>query len=179
MKRVLLHVCCGPCTTYPLRALRDEGYEVDGLFYNPNIHPYREFKRRSKTMAQYAQLAELSCELDQNYDLKATLEVLMQSAKRCEACYLHRLERTARTGKEQGFDAFSTTLLVSPYQDHDLVASSGETASRKHGIPFLYRDFRPGWEQGVTLAKGAQLYRQPYCGCVFSEYERFSGGEAR
>ena len=175
--RILLHTCCGPCTAFPLSRLRDEGHDVEAFFYNPNIHPYREFLRRIKTMCQYAELVDLPCQLDRHYPLGETLQVLMGATKRCDACYAHRLERAAQEASCKGFDAFSTTLLVSPYQDHDAVRSAGEAAGQLHDISFLYRDFRPGYEQGVRWAKRAQLYRQPYCGCVFSEYERFGGGD--
>ncbi len=176
--KVLLHACCGPCTAFPLAQLQEEGHEVEVFFFNPNIHPYREFRRRVKTMKQYAELVNVPCECDDDYDLKGSLEVLMQATQRCEACYLHRLERAAGKARSGEFDAFSTTLLVSPYQDHGLVRNAGKRVAERHGVPFLYRDFRPGWEKGVAMAKRAQLYRQPYCGCVFSEYERFGGGDA-
>lgn len=92
---------------------------------------------------------------------------------RCGYCYLCRLEKTAKYAKENGFDAFSTTLLISPYQDHELLKKTGDMLSKKYGIEFLYKDFRPGFRYGQNKARELGLYMQKYCGCVFSEEERY------
>lgn len=174
--RVLLHTCCGPCTAYPLLRLREEGHEVEGFFFNPNIHPWREHQRRARTMAQYAGMVGLPLTAGESWDVRAFLEAALAApspAERCRACYRLRLTSTAREARARGFDAFTTTLLVSPFQRHGLVAAAGAHAGDLHQIAFLGRDFRPGWERGVELARRASLYRQNYCGCLFSEYERF------
>jgi len=180
--RLFLHCCCGPCTVYPLQVLREEGYNVSGYFDNPNIHPYREFRARAEAFRQMADLSGLPAQIDEAYGI----EVFMQSIEgldegvyravspaRCGMCYRLRLERAAVACVEAGFDTFSTTLLVSPYQDHDRIRETGESVAAAHGLTFLYRDFRPGFRQGQATAKEMGLYMQGYCGCVFSEYERY------
>ncbi len=126
--RVLLHTCCGPCTAYPLLRLREEGHEVEGFFFNPNIHPWREHQRRARTMAQYAGMVGLPLTADESWDVRAFLEAALAApspAERCRACYRLRLTSTAREARARGFDAFTTTLLVSPFQRHGLVAAAG------------------------------------------------------
>ncbi|MBO8126046.1 MAG: epoxyqueuosine reductase QueH [Firmicutes bacterium] len=175
-EKILLHNCCGPCTIYPLKALREEGFEVYGFFFNPNIHPYREYLRRRDTLLQYAEMQNFPVEVSSEYPFQDFLKAVSgQGKERCRTCYSLRLAKTAKRAKEQGYAGFSSTLLVSPFQDHALIAELGEKIGEKEGIPFIYRDFREGYKSAVGRAKQLQLYRQPYCGCIFSEYERFSG----
>lgn len=172
--RVLMHVCCGPCTVYPLRVLREEGVEVRGYFYNPNIHPFREFKRRIGALVQLADLQEFAVEIDREYGLVEYLRrVVNHEDTRCPICYDMRLERAAARAAELAMDAFTTTLLYSRYQNHALLREKGEAFARKYGIGFLYRDFRKGWQEGIDGAIEMGLYRQPYCGCIYSEQERY------
>lgn len=174
MSRLLLHNCCAPCTIHPLAVLRDEGWDVSGWFYNPNIHPYREWQHRRDTLAQYAALTQFPVTWVEGYDLPAFLqEALAAGSDRCLSCYRRRLSSVARAAREGGYDAFSTTLLVSPYQRHDELRRLGEEIARTEGIPFVYRDFRPGFRAAQARAKELELYRQPYCGCIFSERERY------
>lgn len=178
--KVLMHICCAPCTIYPLRKLRDEGMYVSGYFYNPNIHPYTEFRKRLSTVQDYAEHAVLPLEIDDAYDLRTFLSGVLDNGKeRCLFCYRFRLERAFRKGIQEKVDAVTTTLLYSKYQRHDDIRKIGEALSDSYGIPFLYRDFRTGWREGVVESKALNMYRQQYCGCIFSEAERYGGIDAR
>ena len=169
-----MHLCCAPCTIYPLRVLRDEGAEVVGLFYNPNVHPYQEYRRRLETLQEYASDRVLEIVREESYPIEEFLRrVSFREAERCRLCYEMRLEHTARTARSGGFDAFTTTLLYSRFQKHDLIRMIGEGLSERLGIPFYYRDFRVGWSEGVRISKELGMYRQNYCGCLYSEKERF------
>ncbi len=157
-----------------------EGFEAAGLYYNPNIQPSREFRRRLETLREYAAEAGLSLIEAGPYrpdeHLGATLPVWDDRASRCRTCYELRLERTAREAVARGFDAFTTTLLVSPYQLHEEVRRAGERAAAAGAggaAVFLYRDFRPGWRETLEASREMGLYRQPYCGCLWSEVERY------
>jgi predicted adenine nucleotide alpha hydrolase (AANH) superfamily ATPase len=172
--RILLHICCAPCTIYPLRILREEGGEVCGLFYNPNIHPYVEYRKRLETIDTYAGQVELHIIREEAYPMEAFLrQVAFREEERCRHCYHLRLDRTAKTARKGRFDAFTTTLLYSRFQKHDLIRGIGERVAGTHGIPFLYRDFREGWSEGVRISRELGMYRQPYCGCIYSEKERY------
>jgi hypothetical protein len=172
--KVLLHICCAPCTIYPLKVLRGEGHEVTGFFYNPNIHPSTEFHRRQEALAAYGRVALLPLIMDSSYDFEAFIEaVLPLGADRCPVCYRMRLDRTFRRAVEEGADAVCATLLYSRYQRHEAIAAIAEELSAKYAVPFLYRDFRKGWKEGQEGARRLNIYRQSYCGCIFSEHERF------
>jgi predicted adenine nucleotide alpha hydrolase (AANH) superfamily ATPase len=154
------------------------GHRPTAFFFNPNIHPYREFERRLEAMKLFARSEALDLLIDDRYDLRSLLEKMLRSPEkpeRCLSCYRLRLGETARTCREGAFDAFSTTLLVSPYQYHDLVRKAGEEAAADHGVRFLYNDFRNGWAETIATAREKRLYRQGYCGCIFSEVERYRG----
>ena len=172
--KILLHTCCGPCSIFPVGWLREAGHALQGFFFNPNIHPYKEFSKRLDTLAEYAADVELPLMIDKRYLLEEFLTTVMHSERlRCEVCYEMRLTETARQARLLGCDAFSTTLLVSPYQKHELIRRSGEAAGDANGIAFLYEDFRTGWQEGVRISRELEMYRQPYCGCIFSEKERY------
>lgn len=175
-KRILLHICCAPCSIYTVKELRREGAEVSGYFYNPNIHPYTEFSKRLATLREYAKIALLPLAVDSSYELEAFLAgALALGRDRCLFCYRMRLERAFQKAAEGGFDAVTTTLLYSRYQRHDDIKGIGEELSAAHGVPFLYRDFRTGWQEGINESKGLNMYRQQYCGCILSEKERYGG----
>jgi len=172
--KILLHVCCGPCTLYPLRVLREEGLEVVGFFFNPNIHPYQEFRRRIRALEAVSAEKGLDVLWDKTYGLRSFLrKVVFCENRRCEVCYAIRLEATVKKALEIGVHTFTTTLLYSRYQAHDLIRQIAEDLSFRYGVEFLYRDFREGWGQGQEEAKRLEIYRQPYCGCIFSEQERY------
>ena len=171
---LLLHICCAPCTIYPLQTLRNQGIHVKGYFYNPNIHPYLEYEKRKETLKTYAGISQFDLIIDDRYDLELFLNHTRPwGPERCRACYEIRLEATARKAKAEGFEAFSTTLLYSRYQKHDWVREVGTRLGDRLAISFHYQDFRSGWYEGAQKSKELGLYRQPYCGCVFSEKERF------
>ena len=179
-QRVLMHVCCAPCSIYTLKRLREEGMYVSGYFYNPNIHPYTEFRKRLSTLQVYAGHAALPLEIDDAYDLGTFLRGALEYGKdRCLFCYRFRLERVFEKGIDEKADAVTTTLLYSKYQRHDEIRKIGEELSDSYNIPFLYRDFRIGWKEGVVESKALNMYRQQYCGCIFSEAERYGGANAR
>ncbi len=172
--KVLLHVCCVNCLLYPLKALQREGVEVWGFFYNPNIHPYQEYARRRDALKEYVERIGLRMIWRDSYDLKKFLQaVVFREGKRCQICYHMRLEATAQVARHGRFDAFSTTLLYSKHQKFSLVADIGEALGRQYGVNFLLRDFREGWREGIEESKALGLYRQQYCGCIYSEKERF------
>jgi predicted adenine nucleotide alpha hydrolase (AANH) superfamily ATPase len=175
-KHILLHTCCAPCSVYTVKELRREGARVSGYFYNPNIHPFTEFTRRLATLEEYAKVAVMPLAVDSGYELERFLAGALPLGKdRCLFCYRMRLERTFEKAAEGGFDALTTTLLYSRYQRHDDIKRIGEELSGTFGIPFLYRDFRTGWQEGIEGSKKLGLYRQQYCGCIFSEKERYGG----
>ena len=172
--KILLHTCCGPCSIFPTMRLADEGHEFSLYYFNPNIHPYKEFKRRLNTLREYALLKKYTLIVDKNYPLEECVRgMLDEPTVRCAYCYRVRLEKTAIYAKENGFEAFSTSLLVSPYQKHDLIKLIAEEIAAKVGIPFYYEDYRNGYQEGVDVSKELEMYRQPYCGCVFSERDRY------
>lgn len=171
---ILLHICCANCAIYPVKILRQEHHEVAGFFYNHNIHPYLEFKRRLDTLRNYAARVELPLTLHEEYRLEEFLtEVAPQPPLRCDYCYRSRLEKTARAAAEGGYDAFSTSLLYSRYQQHEKIHAYGQSLAEQYGIAFFYRDFRSGWREGIETSKEMGLYRQQYCGCIYSEKERY------
>lgn len=181
--KILLHMCCGPCSCYPVRKLRADGHVLTGYFFNPNIHPYKEFKRRLDTAMEFAEKVGLDIAVDKNYELRTFLRRALSAEKReetltekprCRMCYAWRLHQAAIYAKENGFDAFTSTLFVSPYQLHDVMKEVAEKIAQAEKIPFFYEDFRVGWDEGVTICKELDLYRQPYCGCIFSEEERYN-----
>jgi len=172
--KLLLHTCCGPCSIFPVSELRNYGIDVHGYFYNPNIHPYREFKKRIEGMEQFAQTSHLSVDIDRGYGLTEYLrKVVFHEQQRCPLCYAMRLNLVAQKAREWGYDSFSTTLLYSKYQDHDCIRKTGEDLAHKHQVDFYYQDFRIGWQEGVDRSLEMELYRQPYCGCIYSEQERY------
>lgn len=172
--KILMHICCGPCTIYPLKELRTHGFDVSGVFYNPNIHPYREYLKRLQTLNDYAGKAFLNIFYPEGYPLEDFLrQILLQENDRCEYCLQHRLQYAAEMALADKYDAFTTTLLYSKFQKHDLIREIGEHFGRQVGVPFYYQDFRAGWDEGVKISRELEMYRQPYCGCIFSEKERF------
>jgi len=176
--KILLHICCAPCTIYPLGILRKEASQVKGVFFNPNIHPYLEYKKRLDTVREYTAREGLEVAVAEGYPIEDFLQKTAAMGKnRCSYCYEARLRHTAEQARKGLFDAFSTTLLYSRYQKHDLIRATGEDIARRFDIPFYYKDFREGWEEGVRLSKEIGLYRQKYCGCIFSEKERFFKGK--
>lgn len=176
-----MHICCAPCAVWPLQALRTEGARVTGLWYNPNIHPQDEYAKRLSALRQLEALWELKViHHESPWAIDEFTQALRgHSGKRCERCYAMRLERTAHIARHEGFDAFTTSLLVSPYQDIALIMTIGQMMSERYGVRFMARDFTEGFRQGRSQARDMGLYRQNYCGCHFSKSERSAQKEAR
>lgn len=175
---LLLHMCCGPCSCYPVKVLREQGIEPTGYFFNPNIHPYKEWDMRLKAAEEFAARSEMKIITDKHYMLRDFLRRALAAEQvengRCRMCYTWRLEETARYAAENGFDAFTSTLFYSIYQQHELMKETAEHFAKVYGVKFHYEDFRPGWQEGIDMSVEMGLYRQPYCGCIFSEEERYS-----
>lgn len=172
--KLLLHTCCAPCSVYCVDTLKKEGIDITSYWYNPNIHPYKEYEARLNTLKEYNKSINIPLVIDDYYGLKEFCKnVVDKLDNRCGYCYLCRLEKACKYAKENGYDAFSSTLFISPYQNHELLKKTCEMLSKKYGIKFLYRDFRPGFREGQNKARELGLYIQKYCGCVFSEEERY------
>ena len=169
--KLLLHTCCAPCSVYCIKSLRQEGIEPTVYWFNPNIHPYTEYKARRDTLKEYTANIGVQAIFEENYGLREFCKNVVDDLNnRCvKYCYRIRLEQTAKYAKENGYDTFSTTLLISPYQNHEALKKIGEEMAEKYGLEFLYRDFRPGFRQGQAEAREIGLYMQKYCGCIFSE----------
>ena len=179
---ILLHACCGPCSITPVLRLRDLGLCPTLYFYNPNIHPLSEYLRRREGLLAVAARLDAPVLFADGSDpqaahpgpwLQNVAPLAAQGDSRCHACYALRLDQTARTAAALGFARFSTTLLYSKYQKHEAIREAGQAAAT--ACAFLYEDFRPGWSRGITLSKDWGIYRQQYCGCLLSEYERYKG----
>jgi predicted adenine nucleotide alpha hydrolase (AANH) superfamily ATPase len=159
-----------------------EGIELALYWYNPNIHPYTEYRNRRDCLAEYAKTLDLALIVEDQYGLRSFLAGLDQEPgdrqncnadRRCPFCYRLRLGKTAAAAKDRGFDGFSTSLLISPYQEHGLIKETAQTLAVQYGVDFLYRDFRPLFRGGQAKARSAGFYMQKYCGCIFSEEERY------
>ncbi|GFE57860.1 epoxyqueuosine reductase QueH [Geobacter sp. AOG1] len=173
--KILLHICCAPCAIYPLKELRSQGMEVTGFFYNHNIHPYQEYRRRLDTVRVYAEKVDLAMVYRDEYRLEEFLAAVADNPdQRCIYCYASRLEATAKAAAENGFPAFTSSLLYSRYQKHDTIRELGESIGARYGIRFHYDDFRRGWQEGIRISREVGLYRQQYCGCIYSEKERYA-----
>lgn len=172
--KLLLHACCGPCSCYPTEKLTADNINFDIIYFNPNIHPYKEFKRRLNTLREFCEKKKYKLIVDKSYPLEECVRgMLDEPTVRCAYCYRVRMRYAAQYAKENGYDAFTTTLLVSPYQKHELIIKIAEEAAQEFDIPFYYEDFRDGYQRGVDISLEMELYRQPYCGCVFSERDRY------
>ncbi|MDD5067729.1 MAG: epoxyqueuosine reductase QueH [bacterium] len=176
-KNILVHTCCAPCLCFTHKKLKEDGWDITLFWFNPNIHPFEEYRRRLDTLRQYAARTGLPCLYRETYDLKNWLcftEKGWKSEKklRCGLCYELRLRETGRMAREKGFDGFTTTLLYSRYQFHEDIRSLAEKIGEEQGVEFIYSDLRTGWQEGIRISKEMGLYRQRYCGCIFSETEK-------
>jgi predicted adenine nucleotide alpha hydrolase (AANH) superfamily ATPase len=172
--KVLLHICCAPCSVMCIRHLRADGLEVTGYWYNPNIHPMTEYTSRLDALKIYAESIGLPMIINDFYGLRKFTKLVVDNLdNRCEICYRERLETVALAAKTGGFDAFSTTLLISPFQKHEKLIAVAMEVAMNIGIKFHYVDFRPDFREGQRIARTFPLYMQKYCGCIFSEEERY------
>jgi predicted adenine nucleotide alpha hydrolase (AANH) superfamily ATPase len=192
-RSLLLQTCCGPCLTgsrIPFE--NEEDLKITALWYNPNIHPFSEYDRRLQTLQRYVYLEPIEVQYIDSYDLYPFIcgvigsvwkedripEAAMTTGERrarCSFCYATRLRRTAEEAKEKGFSQFSTTMLLSRHQDHEAIRRIGGEIGDEVGVDFLYKDLRKHWRDSIRISKGHRMYRQPYCGCIFSEQERYAG----
>ena len=174
--KLLMHTCCAPCSVYCIDSLRGEGIEPTVYWYNPNIHPYMEYKSRRDCLKEYTQSIGVQAIFEEEYGLDKFCENVIGNLKtRCtDYCYRVRLEQTAKYAKEHGFDTITTTLFVSPYQKHEELKQILEEIAKKYELNFLYRDFRVGFREGQAKARELGLYMQKYCGCIFSEEMRYN-----
>jgi predicted adenine nucleotide alpha hydrolase (AANH) superfamily ATPase len=175
--KLLLHTCCGPCLAGCIGALEGEGIRPLLFWYNPNIQPWTEYRSRRDCLAAFAGGLGLELAMIDEYGLRPFLRGLggdfENRERRCSYCYRLRLEKTAQRARQEGCDCFSSTLLISPYQRHDLIRETGEALGARYGVPFFYRDFRPFFREGQRRAREGGFYMQKYCGCIFSEEERY------
>ncbi len=176
--KILVHICCAPCFTYPHKHLIGEGHEVTGFFCNPNIHPYTEYRARLHALQRYTALRPVEIIYKDEYPLeeflRGQLKAMDEGKKRCEFCFERRLGETAKIAKDGGYDAFTTTLLESKHQPHELIKDIADKCANKHDTKFFYEDFRCGWKESIRISNELELYRQKYCGCIFSEMERYN-----
>jgi epoxyqueuosine reductase len=173
-KKLLLHICCAHCAAYPVEYFRGLGCEVSGLFYNPNIHPFTEHENRKTAVVSLSQIQDFPLVIPDGYDMPEYFRLVAGNEKdRCRYCFDLRLSRTAKEAKGRGFDAFSTTLLISRHADHAMLKATGERLAAEYGVEFHYVDFRKRFSDSHHIAKPYNLYKQQYCGCVYSEWERY------
>jgi len=169
-------MCCGPCSIVPLKDVLGAGFDVWGFFHNPNIHPRAEFERRLLAVKKLAAIMDVKVILDERYTPREFIKGVREAGSRahgvrCAYCYSTRLEETAKKAGELGFDSFTSSLLYSRYQDHEGIIKAGREYAEKYNVHFLYEDFRPGWMEGIEYSKRLGLYRQKYCGCIYSKLE--------
>jgi predicted adenine nucleotide alpha hydrolase (AANH) superfamily ATPase len=171
--RVLLHICCGPCAIYPATFLREQNHQVSGFFYNPNIHPYAEYRRRYEAVVAMSERLDLDV-IFHRYDFEDFLRrvsPLEDRGQQHEQCWRMRLAETARVAHEQKIEAFTTTLLASPYQDIEAIGRLGREIGAAAGVDFIFQNFRKGFADAHRQSREWKLYHQDYCGCLYSEKE--------
>ena len=175
MKSVLVHCCCAHCAAYTVTHWRQQGHEVSALWYNPNIHPYTEHQYRMEALKSLSQEMKLPLIVTEGYDfIEYFRRVAGHEARRCQDCFRLRLSKTADIASKSGFSAFTTTLLISPHQKHDLLREIGDELAREKELKFLYADLRKRYSDSRHMTKDLNLYRQQYCGCIYSEWERYT-----
>lgn len=170
---LLLHTCCAPCATVTVDRYRAEGFEPVLFFHNPNIHPYREFRRRLATLEEWAGSQGISLLVHRDYPLESTLRLMLSPGLRCGLCFRERLSATAAEARDRGIGTIGSTLSVSPYQDHGLLLQEARRVETESGVEFAYIDCRQEYPGSVQASRKLGLYRQPYCGCIFSERDRY------
>jgi predicted adenine nucleotide alpha hydrolase (AANH) superfamily ATPase len=176
VKKLLIHCCCAHCAAYTVNHWREQDYEVSALWYNPNIHPYTEHQQRLEAIQSLATKIDLPLIIAEGYDIIDYFrQVVGHEAERCRYCFKLRLSKTAEIAKEKGFDAFTTTLLISPQQKHELIKEVGDELAKATKVDFLYADLRQRYSDSRHITKPLDLYRQQYCGCVYSQWERYAG----
>ena len=172
--KLLLHTCCAPCATYPVKVLKEMHMDIMGFFYRYNIHPFQECVKREETLKQYSESIGLKVIYQPDYKIEKFLQsIVFREKERCRYCYYDRLKATALVAKKGKFEGFTTTLLYSKFQNHELIRQTGEALAKNYGLKFFYHDFREGWKFGIEESKRLKMYRQQYCGCIYSEKDRY------
>lgn len=177
MASLLVHTCCAPCATYTIDYWRKQGQEVSSYWFNPNVHPLSEHDLRLQTLIHFMRTLDLPLIVSPDYRMEDYFRAVVGHEAlydRCVHCYRLRLLEAATTARAHGFDAFTTTLLISPYQKQDLLLQTGMEIQERVGVRFLYADLRSGFAESRRMSRELNLYRQKYCGCLYSEVERFS-----
>lgn len=165
--KILLHICCGPCGVYPTKYFNENGYLYDGYFYNPNIHPESEYEIRLEYVKKLSEIRCFKLIVEEGYDEANWIEY-EAVPKRCQKCYNMRLKKAFEYASKNNYKAVTTTLLISPYQQHELIKEIANTFSQHYKVAFEYIDFRPHFREGQNEAKELNFYRQKYCGCISS-----------
>lgn len=172
--KFLLHTCCAPCLIKCYEELLCEEMKPDVFWYNPNIHPYTEYKNRRYTLKYYCDQNKVGLIIEEDYGLREFISKIYPTySQRCEKCYEWRLRKTCEYASENGYEYFYTTLLISPYQNHELICKIANENAKKYGVKFFYKDFRQYFREGQKVAKTLGIYMQKYCGCIFSEEDRY------
>ncbi len=185
MRKLLIHACCAPCFVYIEHDLKENGLKINdkdyekvdytACFYNPNIHPKVEYERRKNAFIEFCNMKDCKNIVLDKYDLnnfiKNVVEDVGKDKKyniRCKYCYYMRLSEVFKYAKEQGFDVVTTTLTISPYQNHEIIKEVGKALEKEYGIEFVYCDYREHFREGQRMARDLSIYMQKYCGCIFS-----------
>ncbi|MFA6347040.1 MAG: epoxyqueuosine reductase QueH [Dehalococcoidales bacterium] len=174
-KNILIHCCCAHCAAYTVKYWQEQGYAITALWYNPNIHPYMEHQNRLEAMKTLSQNMNFELVVSDGYDfVEYFRRVMGHEAERCALCFDMRMSKTAEKAIELGIGNFTSTLLISHQQKHDLLREMGKNISQSTGVKFLYADLRKRYSDSRCITKPMDLYRQQYCGCVYSEWERYT-----
>ena len=172
--KTLLHVCCAPCSIMCIESLKQANHDITAFWYNINIHPFTEYRSRRNAVREYMKSIGVPLIERDDYGLREFVRnVAFDIDNRCDFCYFSRINPAAEEAAKGGFEAFTTSLLISPYQNRDKLLKVGYEAQEKYGVRFLPEDFRPYFKEGQERARSLEIYMQKYCGCVFSEEERY------
>ena len=179
-RKILVHTCCCHCAAYTLLSFREQSYDVTALWYNPNVHPFLEHEARRQALVKLTGRFDFPLITVECYDMPEYFRrIAGYEEERCIRCYEMRLAKTAEVAKAKSFDSFSSSLLISPWQKHELIKETGERIAAEKGIPFIYADLRKHYSDSRRITKPLGLYRQQYCGCLYSEWERFRDEKAK
>ncbi|MDD5503968.1 MAG: epoxyqueuosine reductase QueH [Candidatus Omnitrophica bacterium] len=173
--KILLHICCAPCAVYSVMKLKEKYGQVKCFFYNPNIHPVSEYHMRRSSCLDLARHMGIDIVFHKDYMFEDFFRktALHEKDSRCGLCWSLRIGETAEYAAKNAFDGFTSTLFISPYQDHEMMKQIAEDAQKRYSVPFIYEDFRPGFRKSHSMSRDMGLYHQKYCGCIYSERERF------
>ena len=172
--RILLHTCCAPCAVYSIEKLKEKYENIECFFYNPNIHPVSEYEKRKASCEELSRAMNIRMYFHKDFQFEDFFRKITFYEKdlRCCLCWGLRIEETAEYAAKNGFDGFTSTLFISPYQDHEKLKQIAKNAQDRYSVPFIYEDFRPGFRKSHESSRSMGLYHQKYCGCIYSERER-------